>query len=425
MGGESTDRAGPPRSSGSRSNLHEVNEAATPGISQRLAALSESATMAITAKANALRAAGRSVIGFGAGEPDFATPAHIVEAAVAACSDPKNHRYSPAIGLPELRDAVVARTAEHSGLEVERSNVVISNGGKGALFAAFAALLDPGDEVLLPSPYWVTYPEVIGLFGGVVSVIPTTVADGFRVSVEALDAAVTERTKALVFVSPSNPSGAVYPPDEVAAIGNWAAERGIWVITDEIYDHLLYGDARHVSMPVVAPEVAERCIVVNGTAKTFAMTGWRVGWAIAPTAVAAAMGRFQSHSMSNVANVSQRAALAALTGPMGPVEEMRQAFDKRRQVMHRLLSEIPGLEVRQPEGAFYAFPMVVGLLGRSLGGRTASSSLELAALLLDEIEIAVVPGEAFGAPGYCRLSFALADEDLIEGLERWKALASG
>ncbi|MEE8497027.1 MAG: pyridoxal phosphate-dependent aminotransferase [Acidimicrobiia bacterium] len=381
--------------------------------------------MAITAKANELRAAGRSVIGFGAGEPDFATPAHIVEAAVAACSDPKNHRYSPAIGLPELRDAVVARTAEHSGLEVERSNVVISNGGKGALFAAFAALLDPGDEVLLPSPYWVTYPEVIGLFGGVVSVIPTTVADGFRVSVEALDAAVTERTKALVFVSPSNPSGAVYPPDEVAAIGNWAAERGIWVITDEIYDHLLYGDARHVSMPVVAPEVAERCIVVNGTAKTFAMTGWRVGWAIAPTAVAAAMGRFQSHSMSNVANVSQRAALAALTGPMGPVEEMRQAFDKRRQVMHRLLSEIPGLEVRQPEGAFYAFPMVVGLLGRSLGGRTASSSLELAALLLDEIEIAVVPGEAFGAPGYCRLSFALADEDLIEGLERWKALASG
>ena len=424
MGGEITDRTGPAFSSGSASNLQEVNQAATPGISQRLAALSESATMAITAKANALRAAGRSVIGFGAGEPDFATPAHIVEAAIAACSDPRNHRYSPAIGLPELRDAVVAKTAEHSGYVVERSNVVISNGGKGALFAACAALLDPGDEVLLPSPYWVTYPEAIALFGGVASIIPTTVADGFRVSVEALDAAVTERTKALVFVSPSNPSGAVYPPDEVAAIGRWAAERGIWVITDEIYDHLLYGDARHVSMPVVAPEIAERCIVVNGTAKTFAMTGWRVGWAIAPTNVAAAMGRFQSHSMSNVANVSQRAALAALTGPMDPVDDMRRAFDKRRRSMHGLLSEIPGIEVREPEGAFYAFPSVAGQLGSSLGGRTPSSSLELAALLLEEIEIAVVPGEAFGAPGYCRLSFALADDDLIEGLERWRALAS-
>lgn len=401
-----------------------MNQAAIPGISQRVATLSESVTMAITAKANALRAAGRAVIGFAAGEPDFATPAHIVEAAIAACSDPRNHHYTPAIGLPELRDAVVASTAEHSGFVVERSNVVISNGGKGALFAALATLLDPGDEVLLPSPYWVTYPEAISLFGGVAKIIPTTVADGFRVSVEELEVAVTARTKALIFVSPSNPSGAVYPPDEVAAIGRWAAERGIWVITDEIYDHLLYGDARHVSMPVVAQEVAERCIVINGTAKTFAMTGWRVGWAIAPTAVAAAMGRFQSHSMSNVGNVSQRAALAALTGPMGPVDEMRRVFDKRRQAMHRLLSEIPGLEVRESEGAFYAFPSVVGLLGRPLGGHTASSSLELADLLLEEIEIAVVPGEAFGAPGYCRLSFALADEDLLEGLERWQVLAS-
>ena len=401
-----------------------MNQAAIPGISQRVATLSESVTMAITAKANALRAAGRAVIGFAAGEPDFATPAHIVEAAIAACSDPRNHHYTPAIGLPELRDAVVASTAEHSGFVVERSNVVISNGGKGALFAALATLLDPGDEVLLPSPYWVTYPEAISLFGGVAKIIPTTVADGFRVSVEELEVAVTARTKALIFVSPSNPSGAVYPPDEVAAIGRWAAERGIWVITDEIYDHLLYGDARHVSMPVVAQEVAERCIVINGTAKTFAMTGWRVGWAIAPTAVAAAMGRFQSHSMSNVGNVSQRAALAALTGPMGPVDEMRRVFDKRRQAMHRLLSEIPGLEVRESEGAFYAFPSVVGLLGRPLGGHTASSSLELADLLLEEIEIAVVPGEAFGAPGYCRLSFALADEDLVEGLERWQVLAS-
>jgi len=405
------------------SNLVVMETTVTSGLSQRLVAISESATMAITVKAKALRAAGRPVIGFGAGEPDFATPAHIVEAAIAACSDPINHRYSPAVGLPELRDAVVVATKAHSGLAVERADVVITNGGKGAVFAAFAALLDPGDEVLLPSPYWVTYPEAIALFGGVTRVIPTTVTDGFRVSTEALDAAVTERTKVLVFVSPSNPSGAVYPPDEVAEIGRWAAQRGIWVITDEIYDHLVYGDARHVSMPVVAPDVAERCIVVNGTAKTFAMTGWRVGWAIAPADVAAAMGRFQSHSTSNVSNVSQRAALAALTGPMGPVEEMRKAFDRRRRAMHQLLTDIPGIEVRLPEGAFYAFPSVAGQLQRPLGGRTVSSSLDLAALLLEEIEIAVVPGEAFGSPGYCRLSFALAEDDLIEGLGRWQELA--
>jgi aspartate/methionine/tyrosine aminotransferase len=399
-----------------------VSTTATPGLSQRLTALSESATMAITSRANALRTQGRPVIGFGAGEPDFATPAHIVEAAIQACADPANHRYSPAIGLPDLRAAVATSTHANSGFAVEPANVVISNGGKGALFAAFAALLDPGDEVLMPSPYWVTYPEAIALFGGVMRVVPTTVDDGFRVSIEALDAATNDRTKALVFVSPSNPSGAVYPPDEVVAIGRWAADRGIWVITDEIYDQLVYGTASHVSMPVVAPEMAERCVVINGTAKTFAMTGWRVGWAIAPAPIAAAMGRFQSHSMSNVSNVSQRAAIAALTGPMEPVAEMRDAFDRRRGDMYRLLSEIPGVEVLEPEGAFYAFPSVAGQLDRPLRGRTASSSFDLAALLLEEIEIAVVPGEAFGAPGYCRLSFALSDEDLIEGLGRWREL---
>jgi aspartate/methionine/tyrosine aminotransferase len=376
--------------------------------------------MAITARANTLRAQGRPVIGFGAGEPDFPTPGHIVEAAAEACRQPVNHRYSPAIGLTELRDAVVEKTGRDSGFRIARENVVISNGGKGALFATFAALLDPGDEVLLPTPYWVTYPEVISLFDGVTVPIPTSVGDGFRVSVEALEAATTERTKALVFVSPSNPSGAVYPPEEVAAIGRWAASRGIWVITDELYEYLVYGDAVHVSMPAVAPEIADRCVVVNGVAKSFAMTGWRVGWAIAPAPIAAAMGRFQSHSTSNVANVTQRAALAALTGPMDAVYAMRAAFDRRRVTMFTMLSSIPGIEVLEPQGAFYAFPSVAGLLGRDLGGRTASTSLDLAALLLDEIEIAVVPGEAFGAPGYCRLSFALSDEDLIEGLTRWR-----
>jgi len=394
------------------------------GVSKRVARISQSATMAITTKANELRAAGRDVIGFGAGEPDFATPSHIVEAAAAACADPVNHRYSPAVGLPELRDAVAAQFGAFAGSEVERSNVAIANGAKGALFATFAALLDPGDEVLLPAPYWVTYPEAISLFEGVPVTVPTTMESGFRVSIEALDRAVTPRTKALMFVSPSNPSGAVYPPEEVAAVGRWAAERGLWVITDEIYDHLVYGEARHVSMPVVAPEIAERCIVINGTAKTFAMTGWRVGWAIGDRDVIAGIGRFQSHALSNVSNVSQRAALAALTGPMKPAEDMRDAFERRAEEMHRLLDVIDGVEVLRPEGAFYAFPSVEGLLGRQLGSGRPETSLELAELLLDEIEIALVPGEAFGAPGHCRLSFALADDQLRAGLQRWQELVS-
>lgn len=390
--------------------------------SRRLASISESATLAITTRANEMRLAGRPVIGFAAGEPDFPTPSHIVEAAVEACRLQVNHRYSPAAGLPELRDAIVAKTARDSGYEVRRENVVVSNGGKGALFSTFAALVEPGDEVLLPSPYWVTYPEAIGVFDGVPVIVPTTLADGFRVTVEMLDAAVTDRTKALVFVSPSNPSGAVYPPEEVEAIGRWAADRGIWVVTDELYEHLVYGEAEHVSMPVVAPEVAERCVVVNGTSKSFAMTGWRIGWAIAPEPVAAAMARFQSHATSNVANVSQRAGLAAVAGPLTPVEEMRTAFDRRRGAIHEGLSAIDGIEVLEPEGAFYAFPSVEGLLGTELNGRRAATSFELARLLLEEIEIAVVPGEPFGAPGHLRLSYALSDADIAEGMERLQRL---
>jgi aspartate/methionine/tyrosine aminotransferase len=360
------------------------------------------------------------VIGFGAGEPDFPTPAHIVAAAQAACADPVNHRYSPAAGLPALRQAVAAKTRRDSGYEVDPDQVVITNGGKGAIFGGFAALLDPGDEVLLPAPYWVSYPEAIALAGGVPRVIPTTAAEGFRVSVDRLEAAVTGRTKALVFVSPSNPSGAVYPRHEVEAIGRWAAARGLWVMTDEIYEHLVYGDAVFSSMPVEVPAVAPRCVVVNGVAKTYAMTGWRVGWLIAPTEVAAAVGRFQSHSTSNVANVSQRAALAAVTGPMDPVAQMRVAFDGRRRTMHRMLNEIPGVEAVEPDGAFYAFPSVEGLLGREIGGRRVETSEDLAAALLEVADIAIVPGEAFGAPGYCRLTFALSDDELEEGLTRWR-----
>ncbi len=397
----------------------------TGSVSNRLASVGESATLAITNKAKELRASGEPVIGFGAGEPDFPTPGHIVEAAVAACRDPKNHRYSPAAGLPELREAIVAATARTSGFQASPAQVVVTPGGKGAVYATFQALLDPGDEVLLPAPYWVTYPEAATLAGATTKVVPSSVASGFRVSVDDLEAARTERTKLLVFVSPSNPTGAVYPPSEIAEIGAWAAEHGIWVMTDEIYDHLVYGDAEFASLPVVAPEAAERCVIVNGVAKTFAMTGWRVGWMIAPVEIAKAASRLQSHSTSNVANVSQMAALAALTGPLDTVWQMRDAFDRRRMLMHGLLAGIPGIEVPVPEGAFYCYPSVEGMLGGSMAGRTVETSMDLAAVLLEEAKIAVVPGEAFGAPGSVRLSFALGDTDIEEGLGRWAALVSG
>jgi len=393
-------------------------------ISLRLAAIEESATLAITAKAKALRAAGEPVIGFGAGEPDFSTPDHIVEAAIEACRMPAAHKYSPAAGLPDLRAKVAEVTARDAGYEVDPGQVVVTNGAKFAIFSALAAVLDPGDEVLMPAPYWVTYPEAIALAGGTMVPIPSDASSGFRVGVDQLEAARTEQTKALVFVSPSNPTGAIYSPEQIAEIGRWAADHDIWVVTDEIYQYLVYGDTPFASMPVVAPEAADRCLVVNGVSKTYAMTGWRVGWLIAPPEVATAVTRFQSHATSNVDNIAQHAALAALNGGLGPVEMMRGAFDRRRKVMHQMLSEIPGMVTPEPEGAFYAFPSVEGLLGRDLNGRTVGTSMDLAALLLEEIKIAVVPGEAFGAPGYLRFSFALGDDDIIEGLERLQKLVS-
>lgn len=392
-------------------------------ISSRLADISESATMAITMRASALRAEGLPIIGFGAGEPDFPTPGHIVEAAIAACADPRNHRYTPAGGLLELREAVAATTARDRGYPMEARNVVITPGGKGAVFGAMAALLDPGDEVILPTPYWVSYPSAAALAGGVTVTVPTAVESGYKVTVAQLEQVRTDRTKLLVFVSPSNPTGAVYTPDETAAIGRWAVEHGVWVLTDEIYDRLVYGDAVFSSMPALVPELADSCVIVNGVAKTFAMTGWRVGWIIGPPDVVLAVARLQSHSTSNVANVSQRAALAAVTGPIEPTLEMHAAFDRRRKVMHRLLTSIEGVVCPEPMGAFYAFPDVTGLLGRPLGGATPGSSMELAGELLEQANIAVVPGEAFGAPGSLRLSFALSDEDLEEGLARWIALS--
>jgi len=389
-----------------------------PRISARLAAIAESATLAVDAKAKALKAAGRPVIGFGAGEPDFPTPGYIVEAAQRACAEPRFHKYTPAAGLPELRQAVADKTARDSGFGVTAGQVLITNGGKQAVFQTFAALLDPGDEVLVPAPYWTTYPEAIQLAGGVTVPVPTDESTGYLASVADLDAARTERTKILLFVSPSNPTGAVYPPDQVAEIGRWAAANGLWVVTDEIYEHLVYGDARFSSMPVVAPEVTEQCVVVNGVAKTYAMTGWRVGWMIGPADVIKAATNFESHVTSNVCNVAQAAALAAVSGDLAAVVPMREAFDRRRRTMARMLTEIPGVICPEPQGAFYCYPSVQGVLGKQIAGHRPASSAELAALILDEAEVAVVPGEAFGTPGYFRLSCALGDADLEEGIMR-------
>jgi aspartate aminotransferase len=387
-------------------------------ISRRIAAIEESATLAVDAKAKALIAAGENVIGFGAGEPDFPTPAHIVEAAARACPNPRFHRYTPTPGLPELREAIAAKTARDSAYDVQPAQVLITNGGKHAVFNTFATLLDPGDEVLVPAPFWVTYPEAIRLAGGVPIAVATDESAGFRATIEQLEAARTPRTKALLFVSPSNPTGTVYRREEVEAIGRWADESGVWVVTDEIYEHLVYEGHHFHSMPALVPELAERCVVVNGVAKTYAMTGWRVGWMIAPLDVTKAATNLQSHATSNVSNVAQAAACAALSGDLAAVGMMRAAFDRRRRKIHELLNDAPGVSCIEPEGAFYAFPSFKGALDREIRGRRASTTIELAEILLDEARVSIVPGEAFGAPGYARLAFALSDDDLVEGVTR-------
>ena len=398
--------------------------ASTSRVSARIGAIAESATLAVDAKARALKAAGRPVIGFGAGEPDFPTPDYIVEAAQRACANPRFHKYSPTPGLPELREAIAAKTARDSGLQIDPSQVLVTNGGKQAVFEAFASLLDPGDEVLVPTPYWTTYPEVIALTGAVTVPVVTDEGSGFRTTVESLDAHCTDRTKMLLFVSPSNPTGAVYPPEQVAEIGRWAADRGLWVITDEIYEHLVYGAARFVSMPVVAPEITDTCVVLNGVAKTYAMTGWRVGWMAGPADVIKAAANLQSHATSNVCNVAQAAALEAVSGDLSAVAQMRAAFDRRRSMMTSMLNEVPGVICPLPEGAFYCYPSVKGVLGRQIAGQRPQTSSQLAELLLDEVDVAVVPGEAFGTDGYFRLSCALGDADLEEGVSRIVKLLS-
>ncbi len=391
-------------------------------ISARIAAIAESATLAVDAKAKALKAAGRPVIGFGAGEPDFPTPDYIVEAAAAATKVAANHRYSPTPGLPDLRDAIVAKTKRDSNYEITADQVLVTNGGKQAVYQAFATIVEDGDEVLLPSPYWTTYPECIQLAGGIAVEVFADETQNYLVTVEQLEAARTPKTKALLFCSPSNPTGSVYSAEQVKAIGEWALKNNIWIIADEIYEHLLYDGATAPSMPVLVPGLADTTIIINGVAKTYAMTGWRVGWMIGPKDVIKAATNLQSHLTSNVSNVSQRAAIAAVTGDLAAVHKMGEAFNRRRKLIVTLLNEIPGFSCPTPTGAFYVYPSVKGVLGKTIRGKTPTTSAELATLILEEVEVAAVPGEAFGPSGYLRFSYALSDEDIVEGIGRIKKL---
>jgi len=395
-----------------------------PRISTRIAAIAESATLAVDAKAKALKAAGKPVIGFGAGEPDFPTPDYIVQAAIEAAAKPANHRYTPTPGLPELRDAIVAKTLRDSNYLITADQVLVTNGGKQAVYQAFATIINPGDEVILPAPYWTTYPECIKLAGGSAVEVFADESQNYLVTVEQLESARTEKTKALLFCSPSNPTGSVYSLEQVKAIGEWAHEHGIWIIADEIYEHLLYDGATAPSIPVVVPEMADRTIILNGVAKTYAMTGWRVGWMVGPKDVIKAATNLQSHLSSNVSNVSQRAAIAALTGDLTAVHEMGVAFDRRRKLIVGLLNEIPGVVCPTPTGAFYVYPSVKGVLGKEIRGKRPATSAELATLILEEAEVAAVPGEAFGPSGYLRFSYALSDADIVEGIARVKKLLS-
>jgi aspartate/methionine/tyrosine aminotransferase len=387
-------------------------------ISSRIAAIAESATLAVDAKAKALKAAGRPVIGFGAGEPDFPTPDYIVSAAASASAVPANHRYTPTPGLPELRDAIVAKTKRDSNYEITADQVLVTNGGKQSVYQAFATIIDPGDEVILPSPFWTTYPECIKLAGGKAVEVFADESQNYLVTVEQLEAARTPKTKALLFCSPSNPTGSVYSPDQVKAIGEWALKNNVWIIADEIYEHLLYDGAKAPSMPVVVPGLADSTIVINGVAKTYAMTGWRVGWMIGPKDIIKASINFQSHATSNVSNVAQMAALAAVSGDLSAVYMMREAFERRGKLMHKMLTSIPGVTCMEPQGAFYCYPNFSALLNRDIRGKKATTTLELADLILNEVQVAVVPGEAFGTPGFMRFSFALSDEDLVDGVQR-------
>ena len=391
-------------------------------ISKRIAAIAESATLKVDAKAKALQAEGRPVISYAAGEPDFPTPAHIVEAAGRAVLDPKNHRYTPAVGLPDLREAIAQKTLRDSGTAVTASQVVVTNGGKQAVYQAFAVLLDSGDEVLLPSPYWTTYPEAIALAGGKTVEVFAGSEQDYKVTVDQLEKAKTSRTKVLLMCSPSNPTGAVYSKEEISAIGQWAHKNDLWIITDEIYQNLVYDGAKAYSITEVVPELIDKTIMVNGVAKSYAMTGWRLGWMAGPADAMKAAANLQSHLTSNVNNIAQKAALAALTGPQDEVQNMLQAFDRRRKLTVSELGKIENWLAPMPQGAFYVYSDVRGLLGKTWNGKQINTSLELCDFILEQVEVALVPGEAFGPSGYVRMSYALGDEPILEGIKRLQNL---
>ena len=394
-------------------------------ISKRISAIAESATLKVDSKAKALIANGRPVISYAAGEPDFPTPAHIVEAAAIAVRDPKNHRYTPAAGLPEMKEAIVQKTLEDSGTKITPSQVIVTNGGKQAVYQAFQVILNDGDEVLVPAPYWTTYPEAIKLAGGKQVDVFAGSDQGYKVTVEQLEAAYTPKTKALLICSPSNPTGAVFSKQELTDIGNWVATKpNLWVISDEIYQNVVYDGIRAYSITELVPEIQDRTIMVNGVAKSYAMTGWRLGWMIAPDDAAKAAGNLQSHLTSNVSNISQRAAIAAITGDQEPIQKMLEAFDRRRKLAVAELNKIPGITTPNPEGAFYVYPDVSELLGKTWAGKQITSSLELADMILEQAEVALVPGEAFGPSGFLRLSYALSDDQLLEGIQRMQKLFS-
>ena len=393
-----------------------------PRISKRIGAIAESATLKVDAKAKALQAEGKAVISYAAGEPDFPTPAHIVEAAIAAAKDPKNHRYTPAVGLPELREAIAAKTQADSGTEITAAQVVVTNGGKQAVYQAFAVLLDPGDEVILPSPYWTTYPEAIALAGGKAVEVFAGSDQNYMVTVEQLEKARTPKTKAMLLCSPSNPTGSVYSLDQIKAIGEWALANQIWIVSDEIYQNVIYDGKKAYSITEIVPEMKDLTIMVNGVAKSYAMTGWRLGWMAGPLDAMKAAANLQSHLSSNVNNIAQRAAIAALTGPQDEVKAMVEAFDRRRHLAVAELAKINGWLAPMPEGAFYVYSDVRGLLGKSWGGKQINTSLELCDYILDAAEVALVPGEAFGPSGYVRMSYALGDAQITEGIQRLQKL---
>lgn len=399
-----------------------LGDVTKPRISKRIAAIAESATLKVDAKAKALQAEGKAVISFAAGEPDFPTPAHIVEAAVAAAKDPKNHRYTPAVGLPELREAIAKKTLTDSGTEISAAQVVVTNGGKQAVYQAFAVLLDPGDEVILPSPYWTTYPEAIALAGGKTVEVFAGSDQGYMVTVEQLEQARTPKTKALLLGSPSNPTGAVYSKEQIKAIGEWALANETWVVSDEIYQNVIYDGKRAYSITELVPAMKDLTIMVNGVAKSYAMTGWRLGWMAGPLDAMKAAANLQSHLSSNVNNIAQRAAIAALTGPQDEIKAMVDAFDRRRHLAVAELGKISNWLAPMPEGAFYVYSDVRGLLGKSWGGKVINTSLELCDYILDAAEVALVPGEAFGPSGYVRMSYALGDDQITEGIQRLQKL---